>query len=214
MLEKKTKKIKNKKCFLCGVIGHLAKICPGLKVNENEGKLTYIPPKRIKFKCSNDDKEFKNRIQMFKSDSHQYLNLQSRMYKPILKEVLFYLIKCYENQKNLLLHSSQIKLAFTDNFKKIDSSSFQFAETSIISGYITFSVFAIENKLMDNFESGYTNEQKFIKELCKNKEEILFWILIHEFTHLFDGYNNDRHDDFFFEQVNKFAEEQKFLFSL
>src|SRR5437868_14528080 len=112
-----------------------------------------------------------------------------------------------------MLNPSQVKLAFTNNFIETESSSFQFAETCSLSGYVTFSTSAIEDKLIDTTESGHELEQVLIKKLVKNKEEILFWILIHEFTHLFDGFNNDRHDKSFFEQVNKFAEEQIFLFN-
>ena len=180
----------------------------------------YVPPKRIQFKSSDDIKEFKNRINQFKHDSRQHFHLQANLYQPMLKELLIYLTTQYGAaasiyRKMFLLDPSQVKLAFTDNFKNIDPSSFQFAETSALTGYITFSTTAIENNLIDSTESGYEKEQPFIKKWCKkNKEEILFWILIHEFTHLFDGYNNDRHDELFFEQVEKIAEEQKFLFNL
>lgn len=53
-------------------------------------------------------------------------------------------------------------------------------------------------------------DKKWCKD--KDKEDMLFWISLHEFAHLFDGFNNDRHDDSFFEQVDKIAHEQMFLF--
>lgn len=170
-----------------------------------------MPPKRIQFKSSKDVKDFKDRIQSFKHDSRQHDFLQPKLYQPILKEILLYFVNQYEGQKNFLLHSSQVKLAFIESFNKI-KSSFQFAESSALTGYITFSTSAIETELTNETESGYENEQIWIRKWCKNKEEILFWILLHEFTHLFDGFNNDRHDEDFYKQVDEFAQEQIFLF--
>src|SRR5207253_10330457 len=112
VMKKMTKK--NKNCFNCGQTGHLAKVCP--ISTANEPKLTYIPPKRIQFKSSNDVKEFKERIQAFKYDSHQHPHLQPKLYQPILKELLFYLTIQYKHLKNFMLNPSQVKLAFTNNF--------------------------------------------------------------------------------------------------
>src|SRR5437868_14394907 len=99
---------------------------------------TYIPPKRIRFKNANDIENFKKRIIAFKSCSHGYINMQSKLYKPILKELLCYLVVQYGNKKNFLPRSPDIKLIFTSDLKSSDSISFRIAETRALSGYITF----------------------------------------------------------------------------
>lgn len=208
MLKKKTKK--TKVCFHCNEIGHLVKVCPLIETEKSD--ILSEKCKRIEFKNESDIENFKKRIQGFKLMSCRYVNMQPILYQPILKELLFYLSIKYGYQKKFLLHPQQVKLAFTNNFRNHDSASFQFAETSALSGYITFSTSAIEDKLVNATESGYENEQHWIKKWCKNKEEFLFWILLHEFSHLFDGFNNDRHEDSFFEHVDKLAHENDFLF--
>jgi hypothetical protein len=70
----------------------------------------------------------------------------------------------------------------------------------------------LEYKLTDDAESGYEHEQQYVQQLCKTKEHYLFWLLIHEFTHLFVGCNHDRHDEEFFESVHDKAVEHMFLF--
>lgn len=85
-------------------------------------------------------------------------------------------------------------------------------QTSATTGYITFSTHALENQLLDTTESGYPYEQQYIQQLCKNKEHYLFWLLLHEFTHLFVGCNNDRHDEEFFAFVVEKAQENMYLF--
>lgn len=71
------------------------------------------------------------------------------------------------------------------------SEEFIFAETLALMGTITFSTKALEKKLNDETESGYNIENAYIHQWCKrganNKENHLFWLLIHEFTHLFQG---------------------------
>ena len=63
-----------------------------------------------------------------------------------------------------------------------------FADTSAMTGYITFSTAAIERGLHDASESGYPCEQPFLDQYCRGlKEEHLIWLLLHEFTHLFHG---------------------------
>lgn len=43
---------------------------------------------------------------------------------------------------------------------------------------------------------GYAKEQKFILARCNTKVDLLIWVIIHEWAHLFDG--NDTHNNEFF----------------
>lgn len=68
------------------------------------------------------------------------------------------------------------------------SGELTFADTSAMSGYITFSTRALEAGLRDGCESGYEAEQPLVARYCNGKkEEHLFWLLLHEFTHLIGG---------------------------
>lgn len=46
---------------------------------------------------------------------------------------------------------------------------------------------------------GYAKEQKFIKERCKDTADLLLWVTVHEWMHLYEG--NQQHTNHFFEQV-------------
>lgn len=69
-----------------------------------------------------------------------------------------------------------------------------------MTGYITFSETAL-NRLCSDTESGYEHEQPYLAKYCQTKENFLLWLLFHEFTHLFKGFNTDNHDTEFFEEV-------------
>lgn len=196
---------------MSGPINHSANQCPTKSLTSEDTGYTYIPPKRIRFKNINDVENFKKRIKAFKSCNSGYVHMQPKLYKPILKELLCYLTTQYAKEKNFLPKS--LRLMFTNDLKSSDSESFRIAESRAIAGDIIFSEQALRDKLIDGIKSGYEGESVWVRKWCKNKEDILFWILLHEFTHLFDGFNNNRHDDKFFQQVDRIADEQKFLFS-
>jgi energy-coupling factor transporter ATP-binding protein EcfA2 len=46
---------------------------------------------------------------------------------------------------------------------------------------------------------GYAKEQKFIKERCEDNADLLLWVTVHEWMHLYEG--NQQHTNNFFEQV-------------
>lgn len=48
-------------------------------------------------------------------------------------------------------------------------------------------------------------------QVCQTKEDALMWFLLHEFCHLFKGY--ERHSHTFFVRVLAMAQENMFLFS-
>jgi hypothetical protein len=48
---------------------------------------------------------------------------------------------------------------------------------------------------------GYAKEQKFILARCNTKVELLVWVVLHEWSHLFDG--NDTHNNEFFTIVGE-----------
>jgi len=48
---------------------------------------------------------------------------------------------------------------------------------------------------------GYAKEQKFILARCTTKVELLVWVVLHEWSHLFDG--NDTHNNEFFTIVGE-----------
>lgn len=69
-----------KECFHCGAVGHLAKACPKILKEKEEGnqeedtvdvRLIYQPPKRIRFKSEADLTAFKDRIVAFKYQSRK-----------------------------------------------------------------------------------------------------------------------------------------------
>jgi hypothetical protein len=64
-----------------------------------------------------------------------------------------------------------------------------FADTSAMTGYITFSTTAIERGLRDGSESGYPCEEHCLERYCSGrlKEDYLMWLVLHEFTHLLVG---------------------------
>ena len=221
------KKRKDKVCFYCESVGHLAKFCPNkeTKVQSEEGsqlpdkdELIFTPAKRIRFKTKEDLDSFTNRIHSFKFQSRKQQTLQPNLYKPIMKETIAYLVWKYGSRKDLMCSPSKIVLAFCTYLSSSTSSDsqdhkFGIAGTSIMTGYITFSTKVLEKEITDQTESGYDLEQPWVDRWCKNKkEEYLFWIVFHEFTHLFAGCNHDRHDKPFFLVVEKFVEENTFFF--
>ncbi|ELR23086.1 uncharacterized protein ACA1_361240 [Acanthamoeba castellanii str. Neff] len=130
-----------------------------------------------------------------------------------MEEVLAYLVWAHGQAKALMVRPRDVRLAVRTKPMTCPPGELTFADTSAMTGYITFSTAAIERGLHDASESGYPCEQPFLDQYCRGlKEEHLMWLLLHEFTHLFHGFNNDRHDEAFFEQVAAFAEEHPFLF--
>lgn len=205
-------KRKEKDCFHCGSIGHLAKHCPQLVNNNNDGP-QYIPPKRIQFKTEADLEDFKDRVIAFKFQCRKKDHLEPQLYKPMLEELLSYLVSQYTHRKDkFVVNMRNIRLAFGSHIKGEQKGTFGFAETSGITGYITFSTVALEDHLIDSTDSGYDKEGTYKDKWCKTKEDYLFWLLIHEFTHLFTGHNNDRHDEEFFDLVEDIASDHSFLF--
>jgi len=64
----------------------------------------------------------------------------------------------------------------------------------------------------DSSCSRYGLEKPYMKAWCRGKEDVLMWMILHEFTHLFPSC--DVHDVNFFERVNNLARNQmRFLFS-
>jgi len=72
---------------------------------------------------------------------------------------------------------------------------------------------SMKDEMYDGSTSIYPMENTFIKTWAGGlKEDILFWLLLHEFMHLFPGC--DVHDRAFFESVAQMAQNNPFLFSL
>ncbi|CAH6419632.1 Hypothetical protein HVR_LOCUS704 [uncultured virus] len=78
-------------------------------------------------------------------------------------------------------------------------------------GVIKFSEAILKREFFDGSRSRYPLENEVLKRSpVKDKEGLVFWLLLHEFLHLFEGY--DRHDARFFEHVLDVAEKELFLF--
>ena len=130
-----------------------------------------------------------------------------------------YLSKKHKKSRKLLC--GKVSVGFVDALTSGgDSEGFVFAETSVVNGTITFSSSSIEGKLRDETESIYLIENEYLQDWVGkrgskyHKEHHLFWIVLHEFCHLFVGCNNDRHDHEFFEMVAELAKDCSFLFDL
>jgi hypothetical protein len=69
------------------------------------------------------------------------------------------------------------------------------------------------DKITDsNFKSlGYRSEQPYIHEFISTKEEALIWAVIHEWVHLFKGY--DKHTKKMWREISRIAREEIWLWS-
>jgi len=209
MQQQANPRVRNKKvtrkdkvpCTYCGQLGHLPKSCTQATQEQKALNYSYPQPK-IKLKTESDIVTFKNRVQEWKEHCQKGSNIEPAFYQPFLCDLLeFLLFKCKElgEEKTLLVHRQDVRLAFVKKFTG-NVDTFVFAETSSLNGYIVFSLHAL-NKLEDKSESGYDCEQLYIKKYCQKKENYIIWLLFHEFTHLFKGYNTNHHDEEFFEEV-------------
>lgn len=132
---------REKECFHCGEVGHLAKLCPTKRATEERASgddpdLVYVPPRRFKFDSEKDHAAFAQRVRAFKhqsrksetclqptlsfgSRSEETLNcfiirLQAALYKPMMEEVLAYLVWHHGSHRNLMVSPRDVRLAFRD----------------------------------------------------------------------------------------------------
>ena len=58
---------------------------------------------------------------------------------------------------------------------------------------------------------GYGSERPFIKKYASTPEQALLWAVIHEWVHLFKGYQ--RHTPAMWKQITKIANEEKWIWA-
>ncbi|KAL6076394.1 hypothetical protein QOT17_002937 [Balamuthia mandrillaris] len=201
---------KDKRCNSCGECGHLARYCGGASAPTNVTR----KPRSLRFAAKREDMTaFLRRLERFKEQSRQHERLRGELYKPILQDLLDFLLWRHGDSKRLLVGSKNVRLAFSK--RPTGEREFVFAETSVMTGYITFFTEALEVGLTDGSQSAYEQEQAFVERYCNGKkEEHLLWLMLHEFTHLLEGCNHWRHDAEFFEQVGRLAQQHPFLFGV
>lgn len=209
--KERRKKRSEKECFTCGQYGHLSRFCREQTKNEAQQRL-YVAPKRIEFKSAANMEAFRRRIAAFKQESSRSESFLPELYKPMITELVAYLLTI-EHGKKLLC--GRVSVGFANDLSGGGESGFVFAETSVVDASITFSCATIEEKLYDETLSLYPIENDYLQLWMgkqNRKENHLFWIVFHEFCHLFAGYNNDRHDGEFFEMVAELARNSSFVF--
>jgi len=213
---------KEKTCRACGAVGHLSKECPhrasssAAHAHEDPPHLT-TPPRRIQFRTKADRSAFVQRVRAFKHQSSKHRRFQRELYTPILTEVLAYLVYRHGKRKDLLPPSEGIVLAFTNSGEQAAGGAFTLADSCSETGHITLSRRALEMPVDDRdgweLPVEYECERKWMNGWCQSKEDHLFWLLLHEFAHLFEGCNHDLHDDEFFSHVDELARDAPFLFA-
>ena len=143
-------------------------------------------------------------IQKFVSDfiieskKQRWLKLDQT--KKILRLVFDYLIALYKSSLKLKNYS----LNFITKSKDVHCQP--------ESGLIEFSEKTIKGEIVDGASIVYKNEANFYKQMFpdQTKEKLLFWLLIHEVCHLFDGCDN--HSDLFYTTLRKLIDDNLFLF--
>jgi hypothetical protein len=78
-------------------------------------------------------------------------------------------------------------------------------------GEVRFGWGILTGRIDDQALSRYGQEQQPMKAICRCKEDVLMWLVLHEFLHLFVG--NESHTQAFFEKVTVAAMTHPFLFS-
>lgn len=78
-------------------------------------------------------------------------------------------------------------------------------------GVIRFGWGILTGRIDDQALSNYGQEQQPMREICASKEDVLMWLVLHEFLHLFRG--NEAHTVAFFAKITEAACKHSFLFS-
>ena len=92
--------------------------------------------------------------------------------------------------RSYIKNSQKVRLAFRGN-----SVAHCFSKT----GEIVFGKKAFTKMKIGGI--GYAKEQKYIIKHCKDDAELLLWVIIHEWCHLYEG--NQHHKNAFFDDVEK-----------
>ena len=79
-------------------------------------------------------------------------------------------------------------------------------------GKITFGRKFFDGVTEKNFlKVGYRSEQPYAHKFIKNREDALLWTVIHEWVHLFKGYQKHTHK--MWKEISRIAREESWLFS-
>ena len=148
---------------------------------------------------------FMKRVDAFKKESRQCVVLRPDMYKPFLYDALEFLKEKY--CATLAKEASVAPHTVSIDFIREDRDTY----ADPVAGTICFSEVQLNRDMIDDSVSDYKAEQPIRKQWVSCKEDGLIWLLLHEFCHLFRGY--DVHNDRFCRRVEQLARENAFLFA-
>ncbi len=181
------------------------------KVDKSGKRFLLAPPPALSVaECIKLDPEMneiavKQAVKTFKMRSVQSKQIDIDLCKPILVLVLQHLKQKYaslfKDGHSSYVELHRVELLFSEH-------------TSIHckpwTGKIEFGLKTIKDEMYDGCTSRYQLENFFMYQVCKCKEDVLLWFLLHEFVHLFK--EHWRHNQAFFERVLLLAKQNMFLF--
>lgn len=159
-------------------------------------------------------KEFKARVRKFRIASHANKTLAQD--KASLNECKLLLVHCLEyfkykyfDEGKASVDRSQVRLQFMQ--AKEEESEGGDIHCRPWTGIIRFGEGILKKEFFDGSQSRYSLENEYLKRSpVKDKEGLVFWFLLHEYLHLFSGY--DKHNEDFFACVLYLSRQELFLF--
>lgn len=144
-----------------------------------------------------------NSITLFRTESKQKRWLDLSATKRILSEAFSYLVQKYSHDLSFSKRTYP-QINFLNSGKLVHCQPDK--------GIVEFSEKTIKGEIVDGASIVYPKESKMFHEICDaSKENLLFWLLLHEFAHLFK--NCDNHTECFYLKMNQLLMENAFFFS-
>lgn len=144
-------------------------------------------------------------VMEFRGISSKSEAIPFKSYQDMSKQIMSYLSLKYaeELKTNGVAKTPEIKLSFkgTGAWCKAASAHINFGDK----------FFAKNGNNSTWKRIGYKREKAYMQRHCNNKEDAAIWILMHEFSHLFQGMQH--HKLSFFRFIEKFVVADKWMFS-